>query len=313
MNKRYMDFVPVRKTATPDEVSPEVMDETEEKVRVIMPGGDSEVVSRGGSVSGDAKWRVDDVRRSGVVTRNVSGVARVRRPMSLRARTSGRVVTEEVEFTEVVEPAEPVKQARREVPTTEVADDFQMDEIFEERSVANGGAGSAVKLGVIEDRGPKFVKTEVEKRPLSGGNAKKSSLEDEIREAKAEKLVGKSRLTHRKMSVHEGAMTALVAKQVATGAEPVEKPTEKPAEKPASKEATVSVPKFVNLEKVKKRPLSKNVYQKQIEIPEEEAKGPVTIIAKPERDSKVGMVVAIIITIILGATAGTVAFLLLPK
>ena len=70
---------------------------------------------------------------------------------------------------------------------------------------------------------------------------------------------------------------------------------------------------FINQSKVKKRPLSKNVYQKKIEPPKEEPKGPVTIISKPEKDSKVGIVVAIIITIILGAAAGTVAFLLLPK
>lgn len=40
---------------------------------------------------------------------------------------------------------------------------------------------------------------------------------------------------------------------------------------------------------------------------------PVTIITKPTKDSRAGLIVTIIITIILGATAGTVAFLLLPK
>jgi len=55
------------------------------------------------------------------------------------------------------------------------------------------------------------------------------------------------------------------------------------------------------------------VYKKKIVAPKEEPLGPMTIIEKPEKDSKVGMVVAIILTIILGAAAGTVAFLLLPK
>lgn len=77
------------------------------------------------------------------------------------------------------------------------------------------------------------------------------------------------------------------------------------------------VPKarFVNTEKVTKRPLSKNVYPKKVIVPEvaEKPSKPVTIINKPEKDSKMGMVVAIIITIILGAAAGTVAFLLLPN
>ena len=73
-------------------------------------------------------------------------------------------------------------------------------------------------------------------------------------------------------------------------------------------------PTFVNTEKVRKRPLSKNVYQKKVVAPKEETpSAPVTIINKPEKDSKVGLVVTIIITIILGAAAGTVAFLLLPK
>ena len=71
--------------------------------------------------------------------------------------------------------------------------------------------------------------------------------------------------------------------------------------------------RFVNTEKVAKRPLSKNVYQKKIVVPKEEPQGPVTIIHKPEKDSKVGLIVTIIITIILGAAAGTVAFLLIPK
>lgn len=73
--------------------------------------------------------------------------------------------------------------------------------------------------------------------------------------------------------------------------------------------------RFVNTEKITKRPLSKNVYPKKVIVPEEpeEPKKLVTIINKPKKDSKIGMIVAIIITIILGAAAGTVAFLLLPN
>ena len=73
-------------------------------------------------------------------------------------------------------------------------------------------------------------------------------------------------------------------------------------------------PQFINQDKVVKRPLSKNVYRKKPPVPpKEEPKGPVTIITKPEKRAHVGLVVTIIITIILGAAAGTVAFLLLPK
>ena len=81
------------------------------------------------------------------------------------------------------------------------------------------------------------------------------------------------------------------------------------------KAETFKVPKtpFINQEKVAKRPLSKNVYQKKVVTPKEEPKGPVTIISKPEKDAHVSLIVAVILTIILGAAAGTIAFLLLPK
>ena len=71
--------------------------------------------------------------------------------------------------------------------------------------------------------------------------------------------------------------------------------------------------KFINQDKVKKRPLSKNVYRRKPVASAEEKKAPVTIINKPAKDNKVGLIITIIITIILGAVAGTVAFLLLPK
>lgn len=95
---------------------------------------------------------------------------------------------------------------------------------------------------------------------------------------------------------------------------PVEKPVEKSNVSRAERNAfRVPNPPFINQEKVTKRPLSKNAYQAKIAEFKEEPKGPVTIISKPEKDSKTGLIVTIILTIILGATAGTVAFLLLPK
>ena len=76
---------------------------------------------------------------------------------------------------------------------------------------------------------------------------------------------------------------------------------------------TIPQSPFINQAKVEKRPLSKNVYKKNIKATEEPKTGPVTIISKPEKDKHAGLIAAIIITIILGAAAGTVAFLLLPK
>ena len=146
------------------------------------------------------------------------------------------------------------------------------------------------KYGVIEDFRPKFVKTEVPKRPLSRGHF--AASKSELAEAKAVK-VG--------------------AKKVEKPAKAVEKPVEK-SEKIESK-AEMKIPKspFINQAKVPKRPLSKNIYERTVKPTEEVPTGPVTIISKPEKDAKVGRVVAIILAIILGAAAGTVAFLLLPK
>ena len=96
----------------------------------------------------------------------------------------------------------------------------------------------------------------------------------------------------------------------------VKKPVEAKleAKTEVKKPAVPLKPAFVNTEKIRKRPLSKNVYPKKVVEPKEEVpSAPVTIINKPEKDSKVGLIVTIIITIILGAAAGTVAFLLLPK
>ena len=91
------------------------------------------------------------------------------------------------------------------------------------------------------------------------------------------------------------------------------KSTEKPAKAPTG--ATLNVPKtrFVNTDKIEKRPLSKNVYKKNVTPLKEEKTGPVTIIAKQDKGSHIGVIITIILTIVLGAAAGTVAFLLLPK
>ena len=84
------------------------------------------------------------------------------------------------------------------------------------------------------------------------------------------------------------------------------------------------ITKYLNTDKIEKRPLS-NTYKKraavtpreavktQIKETQKKTKTPERIILKPEKDSKAGMIIAVILTIILGAAAGTVAFLLLPK
>lgn len=160
------------------------------------------------------------------------------------------------------------------------------------------------KLGMIEELNLHFVATNVSKRPLGQGtgairsNANNtpisSSVKDELTNAKSKKIGG--RLRNRKAA----------------------KVKSESKRKLARKKDDYAVPNspFINQDKVEKRPLSKNVYRSDkastngAKITE---KKPVTIIAKPEKESHVGMIVTIILTIILGAVAGTVAFLLLPK
>lgn len=144
-----------------------------------------------------------------------------------------------------------------------------------------------LEYGVIEDFRPKFVKTEVEKRPLSRGHF--ATQESELSRIKGQNLKN-------------------------TSVKAVENHVEKPVEK-SVKNKTLKLPKspFLTQAKVAKRPLSKNVYEKKIAPTKETAKGPVTIIDKPEKESKLSILITIIITVILGAVAGAIAFLLLPK
>lgn len=152
----------------------------------------------------------------------------------------------------------------------------------ENREVSRPSKG--LVLGIVEEVGAKPVRAEAPKRPLNKTSHFKATR-SELAEAKAKKVGNQEK-----------------------------KAEVKKVEKVESKK-TYEPPKttFINQEKVVKRPLSKNVYQKKIEVPKEEPKGPVTIITKPEKDAHVSLIVTIILTIILGAAAGTVAFLLLPK
>ena len=172
------------------------------------------------------------------------------------------------------------------------------------RTGESASASNMPKLGVVEDLNTKFVKTDVPKRPL---NQAPSLSQATLAEAKAKKVGAKRGLRRSK------------------AAKPVEKPVENINSVGAFREAekaTFKTPQspFITNAKVEKRPLSGNVYPKKAVASgsvagsaKEGPKGPVAIIAKPEKESHVGIIVTIIITIILGAAAGTVAFLLLPK
>lgn len=147
-------------------------------------------------------------------------------------------------------------------------------------------------FGVIEDYEPLFTGAQVEKRPLS--TPRQST---ELSAAKAKKvrspLFGPNLKKAAKAPAEEKAPVAAKAPEIET----LKTPTTP----------------FIKSAQVEKRPLSKNVYKKPAPAPIKEPSAPVTIIDKPKRDAHIGPIIAIVLTIILGAAAGTVAFLLLPK
>ncbi len=132
---------------------------------------------------------------------------------------------------------------------------------------------------------PVFKAANVEKRPLSAPHhfVSKKAMQD-ITAAKAEKISKKPLDLSKKA---------------------VKKPTPK-------KETEDFKTPFIN-RNVEKRPLSKTVYPPKTIKVSEESSGPVTIINKPEKDAHASLVIVILLTIILGAAVGTVAFLLLPR
>ena len=179
---------------------------------------------------------------------------------------------------------------------------LQQKEVSKTRVVARSSAFSIKnepELGVIEDLNPRFVNTNVVKRPLGhDANTGSASMGQTISpKTETSKKGFGSRFKRKSEKVSKNDSVA-VSK----------------AEKPVKNDKYV-VPKspFINQEKVVKRPLSKNVYPKKAEPAKPAKNGPVTIIAKPEKEAHTSLVVTIILTIILGAAAGTVAFLLLPK
>ena len=144
---------------------------------------------------------------------------------------------------------------------------------------------------------PKFVKTEVKKRPLGNKRmAKKPAIKTATRPAARAAVASKPAVAPKTTM----APRATTAKTASTAKRPA----------PLGQRA-----KFLNTDKIQKRALGRTAARvKPVPVPKpEKPKAPEKIIAKPEKDSKAGLIIAIILTIILGAAAGTVAFLLLPK
>lgn len=210
----------------------------------------------------------------------------------------------------VIKPMEPaVSVVRKKASESWIDEDWDEEGLAIEEMFAEKLDDSPDKLGVIEDFQPKFVQADVKKRPLG-----KKSVARAITKPAAK--------SDAKVKIGVGAEPEIKS-GVSLGAKPVVKPVAKPVVKPGAK--PVAKPKvgprgprvaFVNVNKIEKRPLSSSGYanvRKPLPYKREEPKGPEKIITKPEKDSNAGLIITIVVTIILGAAAGTVAFLLLPK
>lgn len=203
------------------------------------------------------------------------------------------------------------KLTRRDSP---LEGDLEIDKIFAERVEPAGVTKGGAKLGVIEDFQPKFVQAEVKKRPLGASNtASKVNVSTKASSKVVSKAPRAGTSTRVGVSVRTGTSGAAKAAKAKAGVTGMRAGvTISSSKRPLPMGNRTA---FLSNSKIEKRPLSKNAYIKRpVVIPKEEKpQAPVKIIAKPEKDSKAGLIIAIILTIILGAAAGTVAFLLLPK
>ena len=188
------------------------------------------------------------------------------------------------------------KRVRPKQITRKVSDEMPVEEIFEERARPAGVSTglNEPKFGVIEDYHPKFVRAEVPKRPLGIAGGKTASK------------VGKSPTSALNHHEEKSKTPAPFVRANFINTNKVEK---RPLSSSGANKRTTS---FKGSELTSKAEEPKETKAKKDTKKSKKAKEPVRIIDN-DKDSKAGMIVAVILTIILGAAAGTVAFLLLPK
>lgn len=288
MNKRYIDFVPAKKKG--GQAAQPAKQATKQPVKQPARKVQSQPVKR--TVSQPMRQPASQpVRRVASQSVRPTGGQNARPAAPVRrANTQTRTVRAEVPR------ASATRVATTRTVTTSRA--VEMNGAMPRAAMSSAKLKEASALDEIENLNKRFVETNVPKRSLGNRN------DEELLRAKAKRIKAGN------------AMRPMGGVNATNRVKPVEKPVEKPTKAGASGAFKTPATPFINSEKVVKRPLSKNVYQKQSEkksVKTVEPKGPVTIIAKPEKDAHVSIVVTIIITIILGAAAGTVAFLLLPK
>ena len=224
-----------------------------------------------------------------------------------------------VRFKPAPEEVSDVKRPTKEEADFDISqvDDVEVTEILRVRTEEK-----VITSATAQDFSSRFLKTKVEKRPLGRmapemhadmpAEAATMTVADALEMAKNEEPEEVEEVEENiEETVPEEAPEVEI--EVADEAEMSAKRHEKAEEKPKVEYTRFPKARFVNTDKVVQRPLSPSVHRPEPVATSEKSSGPVTIIEKPEKDSKAAIVVAIILTIILGAAAGTVAFLLLPK
>lgn len=348
MNKRYIDFVPVDKRS----VATKRVDSGE--VAAVSAGSRTDTVKN--AVDANQKISLAGTKGATGASRSgatVGGGSAVKNRANLRGRTKNN--------------GELSDKLSAEDLLNEMDDDF-FKEMFAEHDneVENVARGSAEpKLGVIEEYHPKFVQTNVKKRPLGrkSSNERRSSTaisgQNNTAIADATKrgtLDGNGGVRGGAVTISGGGVvaaqrgargaagsvlgrgdktttgggTSLAARQGIGLANKTKIGTMKSGNIAKNvvtpKKSTIQMAgdfktRFINTNKVEKRPLSTAgsvrkasiVAKESSSITQSKKEKPVRIVDKPEKDSKTSMIVAVILTIILGAAAGTVAFLMLPK
>lgn len=348
MRKRYIDFVPTKSNSVTGGQKTSVRSKQTTWTGVLMPNDGRRVV-RGNYV---VARRATSIGAPNVLNRGSTSVQMVmpqkqipnRGGASVRtAASQGRVLgssggarKDSQSNDRVIIGSDKIKRPGAPSGVTQVK-----TRVVAASAKVVSDSGAPV-LGVIEETGVKFVSTDVSKRPLgdpshfkerkagiSAIKAKKVGMGAAVKEkastmrpigARATAANGRGKARPGVAMGVVGSKAMAETDKARTGVE-----TQKATSSSASqnrmtiakkdKHSTYQMPKspFINQSKVQKRPLSKNVYSKKVPVSKKEPSGPVTIISNSDKSSRVGLIVTIVLTIVLGAAAGAIAFLFLPK
>ena len=341
MNHRYIDFVPKKRTEPTEPVISHVVkvnifDPVEETAEEYKDDVFEELVSAPASEfnSADEEATVEDILEDVAPAELVEEpIADPTHEAAEPEKPAAELIEEPLEAepleaesleSELVEPepleAEPLEAESEKIEPENKSEIDTIESIEEELPNAKTfETQSSAAFGVFEDYVPidsrkaGYYAANFEKRPLSeparsskvatssanSATPVSDTSEAELKAAKAEKILKRPDLKAGLRS-EKGTRDSADAKSS----------DEKAKSEPKS---TIQTPRFINTHNIEKRPLSKTNYQARAEAPKNVLSDPVTIVDRPENESRLGLILTIIFTIILGAAVGTIAFLLMPK